>query len=182
MLLWLQIRMLHHPNVNKLIGAFTDAGSNGLVWMYCNRGSLHDVLLDEDIKLDWVFNISFLTEITKVRKSQPPETHINIPKAYPCITQSDYFHGPLPENIIYRRLTLTDVNMMERRKEGNVLFNDALNTFCLRLCGIRVKDHSDSEEETMGYSVRLKARVLFYVPSYRQLLLHQLMGTGWSEK
>ena len=31
-------------------------------------------------------------------------------------------------------------------KEGNVLFNDALNTFYLRLYGVRhmVKDHSDS--------------------------------------
>ena len=36
-----------------------------------------------------------------------------------------------------------------RRKEGNVLFNDALNTFYLRLYGIRhmVKDHSDSERK-----------------------------------
>ena len=34
-----------------------------------------------------------------------------------------------------------------RRKEGNVLFNDALNTFYLRLYGVRhiIKDHSDSE-------------------------------------
>ena len=33
------------------------------------------------------------------------------------------------------------------RKEGNVLFNDVLNTFYLRLYGIRhmVEDHSDSE-------------------------------------
>ena len=33
------------------------------------------------------------------------------------------------------------------RKEGNVLFNDALNTFYLRLYGVRhmVKDHSDSK-------------------------------------
>ena len=33
------------------------------------------------------------------------------------------------------------------RKERNVLFNDALNTFYLRLHGVRhmVKDHSDSE-------------------------------------
>ena len=32
------------------------------------------------------------------------------------------------------------------RKEGNVLFNDALNTFYLRLYGVRymVNDHSDS--------------------------------------
>ena len=35
-----------------------------------------------------------------------------------------------------------------RRKEGNVLFNDALNTFYLRLYGVRhmVKDHCDSEK------------------------------------
>ena len=34
------------------------------------------------------------------------------------------------------------------RKEGNVLFNDALNTFYLRLYVVRhmVKDHSDSEK------------------------------------
>ena len=35
----------------------------------------------------------------------------------------------------------------EGRKEGHVLFNDALNTFYLRLYGVRhmVKDHSDSD-------------------------------------
>ena len=33
------------------------------------------------------------------------------------------------------------------RKEGNILFNDALNTFYLRLYGVRhmVEDHSESE-------------------------------------
>ena len=32
------------------------------------------------------------------------------------------------------------------RKEGNVLFIDALNTFYLRLYGVRrIKDHSDNE-------------------------------------
>ena len=37
--------------------------------------------------------------------------------------------------------------MGQGRKEGNVLFNDTLNTFYLRLYGIghMVKDHSDSE-------------------------------------
>ena len=35
-----------------------------------------------------------------------------------------------------------------RTKEGNVLFNNTLNTFYLRLYGVRhmVKDHSDSEK------------------------------------
>ena len=37
------------------------------------------------------------------------------------------------------------------RKEGNVLFNDALNTFYLRLYGVghMVKGHSDSERENL---------------------------------
>ena len=45
-----------------------------------------------------------------------------------------------------RHLTLNVKNNMER--ERNVLFNDALNTFYLRLYGIRhmVKDNSDSEK------------------------------------
>ena len=39
------------------------------------------------------------------------------------------------------------VTVYERRKEGNVLFNDAFNTFYLRLYGVghNSKDHSDSE-------------------------------------
>ena len=43
--------------------------------------------------------------------------------------------------------TISDIHI-QGRKEGNVLFNDALNTFYLRLYGVRhmVKDHSDSEK------------------------------------
>ena len=70
-------------------------------------------------------------------------------------------------------------------KEKNVLFNDALNTFYLRLYGFRhmVKDHSDSEKGTrcrhIGYSYRLTARVLFYAPSHRQdNTYHGLCYTG----
>ena len=48
----------------------------------------------------------------------------------------------------------------EEKKEGNVLFNDAINTFYLRLYGVghMVKDHSDSER---GYSFRLAARFFY---------------------
>ena len=63
---------------------------------------------------------------------------------------------------------------MVGRKEGNVLFNDALNTFYLRLYGVRhmVKDHSDSERGNSllphGFSFRLAARVVLYASSHRQ--------------
>ena len=44
--------------------------------------------------------------------------------------------------------TFLDTIGKQGRKEGNVLFNDALNTFYLRSYGVRhmVKDHSDSEK------------------------------------
>ena len=44
-------------------------------------------------------------------------------------------------------LTLRKLEYFINRRERNVLFNDALNTFYLRLYGVRhmVKDHSDSE-------------------------------------
>ena len=40
------------------------------------------------------------------------------------------------------------VVLVNRERERNVLFNDTLNTFYLRLYGVRhmVKDHSDSEK------------------------------------
>ena len=57
-----------------------------------------------------------------------------------------------------------------RRKEGNVLFNDALNTFYLRLYGVTlmVKDYSDSERGNPLPPHPLAARVLLYASSYRQ--------------
>ena len=70
------------------------------------------------------------------------------------------------------------------RKEGNVLFNDALNTFYLRSHGVRhmVKDHLDREEtccQHMGYSFQLAARVLLYAPSHRQdITYHGLCYTS----
>ena len=60
------------------------------------------------------------------------------------------------------------------RKEGNALFNDALNTFYLRLYGIgyMVNDHSDSERENPLPSHRLlfplAARIPLYASSHRQ--------------
>ena len=61
------------------------------------------------------------------------------------------------------------------RKEGNVLFNDALNTFYLRLYGVghMVKDHSDSERGNpmppYGLLFPISSKVFFlYASSNRQ--------------
>ena len=49
---------------------------------------------------------------------------------------------------VYMYLCMCMYVCMYVEREGNVLFNDALNTFYLRLYGVRhmVKDHSDSEK------------------------------------
>ena len=54
-----------------------------------------------------------------------------------------------PHPALSDKLTWPGRNDIEGRKEGNVLFNDALNTFYLQLYGDThmEKDHSDSESE-----------------------------------
>ena len=59
-------------------------------------------------------------------------------------------HRPVLDKALYQLikkwvLQPAGVLLIYKRKEGNVLFNDALNTFYLWLYGIRhmVKDHSD---------------------------------------
>ena len=57
-------------------------------------------------------------------------------------------------------------------KERNVLFNDALNTFYLRLYGVRhmVKDHSDSEKgnplppHRLLLSINSKGSFIYTIP------------------
>ena len=59
-------------------------------------------------------------------------------------------------------------------KEGNVLFNDTLNTFYLRLYGVghMVKDHSDSERGNPlpphGLLFPINSKGSLYAPSHRQ--------------
>ena len=57
----------------------------------------------------------------------------------------------------------------ERERERNVLFNDALNTFYLRLYGVRhmVKDHSDSERE----------REMFYLTTHSTHFIYGYMAS-----
>ena len=58
-------------------------------------------------------------------------------------THSTHFiYGYMASDIWLRTILIV------RERERNVLFNDALNTFYLRLYGVRhmVKDHSDSEK------------------------------------
>ena len=62
----------------------------------------------------------------------------------------------------------------EQERERDVLCNNALNTFYLRLYGVghMVKDHSDSEKGNLlpphGLLLSINSKVLLYAPSHRQ--------------
>ncbi|XP_074669735.1 atrial natriuretic peptide receptor 1-like [Strix aluco] len=60
-----QVRELDHPNLCKFIGGCIEVPNVAIVTEYCPKGSLHDVLLNEDIPLNWGFRFSFATDIAQ---------------------------------------------------------------------------------------------------------------------
>ncbi|XP_064261033.1 atrial natriuretic peptide receptor 2-like isoform X1 [Passer domesticus] len=60
-----QVRELDHPNLCKFIGGCIEIPNVAIVTEYCPKGSLNDVLLNEDIPLNWGFRFSFATDIAQ---------------------------------------------------------------------------------------------------------------------
>ena len=87
---------------------------------------------------------------------------------YPPLTPSPLSPLPVPDrgtgNIIIKKKindhlanivhVVRHINVIEGRKEGNVLFNDALNTY-LRLYGVghMIKYHTDSERKLAAATI-----------------------------
>ncbi|KAM9718223.1 retinal guanylyl cyclase 2 isoform 1-T1 [Menidia menidia] len=59
---------MRHENVNLFLGFFHDCGVFAIVTEFCSRGSLEDLLLNEDVKLDWMFKSSLLLDLIKGMK------------------------------------------------------------------------------------------------------------------
>ena len=80
--------------------------------------------------------------------------------------------------------TVYNILALEGRKEGNVLFNDTLNTFYLQLYGIRhmVKDHSDLEGGNVFFFLKcIYVSIYFQVSGARcssvvRVFAHGAMG------
>ncbi|TKS93231.1 Retinal guanylyl cyclase 2 [Collichthys lucidus] len=56
---------MRHENINPFLGFFHDCGVFAIVTEFCSRGSLEDLLLNEDVKLDWMFKSSLLLDLIK---------------------------------------------------------------------------------------------------------------------
>ncbi|XP_052668390.1 retinal guanylyl cyclase 2 isoform X3 [Harpia harpyja] len=60
-----EMKDLRHENVNLFLGFFSDCGIFAVVTEYCSRGSLEDLLRNEDMKLDWMFKSSLMMDLIK---------------------------------------------------------------------------------------------------------------------
>ncbi|XP_022246237.1 retinal guanylyl cyclase 2-like isoform X2 [Limulus polyphemus] len=77
----LQMYELRHENINPFLGCMADPQEPVLVWEHCSRGSLANVLENEDIKLDWSFKLSLLTDLVRGMRylhSCPVKHHGNL--------------------------------------------------------------------------------------------------------
>ncbi|RXN08415.1 atrial natriuretic peptide receptor 1-like protein [Labeo rohita] len=60
-----QVRELDHPNLCKFFGGCVEVPNIAIVTEYCPKGSLNDVLLNDEIPLNWGFRFSFATDIAR---------------------------------------------------------------------------------------------------------------------
>lgn len=61
-----QMKDLRNENVNPFLGFFSDCSMFAVVTEHCSRGSLQDLLRNEDVKLDWMFKSSLVLDLIKV--------------------------------------------------------------------------------------------------------------------
>lgn len=62
----IKLRDIRHDNLNAFIGACTEPPNICIITEYCSRGSLKDVLENDDVKLDNMFIASLIFDLIRV--------------------------------------------------------------------------------------------------------------------
>ncbi|XP_071509396.1 speract receptor-like [Diadema antillarum] len=84
------VSTLCHPNLCQFIGACAEAPNISILTEYCSRGSLQDILENDDIKLDEMFVASLVSDIVKAMRylhSSEIRSHGNL-KSSNCVVDS----------------------------------------------------------------------------------------------
>ncbi|KAK3533348.1 hypothetical protein QTP70_017171 [Hemibagrus guttatus] len=118
-----EVRELDHPNLAKFIGGSIEVPYICIITEYCPKGSLADVLLNEDIPINWGFRLSFATDIARGM-------------AY--LHQHKIFHGRLHSRncVVDDRWVckISDYGLMAYRKEDSEVLSSTFH--CGDLCRI----------------------------------------------
>jgi atrial natriuretic peptide receptor A len=62
----MQVRDVTHENTVRFVGACIDTPVILCLTEYCPKGSLKDVLENEELQLDWNFRMSLIHDVVKV--------------------------------------------------------------------------------------------------------------------
>lgn len=79
-----------YDNVNQFMGLCLNAPQPISVWRYCTKGSLEDVIHNENIKLDWFFKYSLIKDLVAGMEyihESPLECHGRL-KSSNCVIDS----------------------------------------------------------------------------------------------
>ncbi|KAL4236675.1 hypothetical protein ACF0H5_005059 [Mactra antiquata] len=108
-----EVRECEHINLCKFVGASIVTPNVCILSEYCPKGSLSDVLLNDDVPLNWAFRFSFAADIS--RGMQLLHSH-------------KIYHGRLKSNncVVDDRWTvkITDYGMTTLRCNDDVIMND----------------------------------------------------------
>ncbi|KAM4546060.1 retinal guanylyl cyclase 1 [Odontesthes bonariensis] len=67
-MVFVKLREMRHENLNLFLGLFFDSGIFGIVTEHCSRGSLEDLVSNEEVRLDWMFKSSLLMDLIRGMK------------------------------------------------------------------------------------------------------------------
>uniref|UniRef100_A0A8C3AR92 Guanylate cyclase n=1 Tax=Cyclopterus lumpus TaxID=8103 RepID=A0A8C3AR92_CYCLU len=65
---FVKLRDMRHENLNLFLGLFCDSGILAVVTEHCTRGSMEDLLNNEEVRLDWMFKSSLLMDLIRAMK------------------------------------------------------------------------------------------------------------------
>lgn len=83
---------IHHEHLVRFYGACVDPPHCCLLTEYCPKGSLQDILENEQIKLDWMFRLSLMHDIVRGMQflhSSDIRSHGNL-KSSNCVVDSRF--------------------------------------------------------------------------------------------
>lgn len=63
-----QMRDITHEHLTRFEGACIDSPHVCVLTEYCGKGSLKDILLNDEIRMDWMFRVSLMNDLVKGMK------------------------------------------------------------------------------------------------------------------